>query len=137
MRHDDSRPEDDDDAEVVDALPVSPEEPARRASAPRATGHGPVTVQDLPSDAMRGPAGVPAPFVRTGGVVPARTVPVAQAAAVAATGFAAGAVTAAVVRGLTKRHAVKAAGRRGGRGGLPVVGSRSFLVDVHLLGPRD
>lgn len=99
-----------DDAEVVDALPVW-------------TGEEPRV--NPPATPLRDPV-----------VAPARTVPVAQAAAVAATGFAAGAVTAAVVRRLTKRRAVKSAARRGPKG-LPVVGSRSFLVDVHLLGPKD
>lgn len=98
-----------DDVEVVDALPVwTGEEP--RVSPP-------------------------ATPMREASAAPVRTVPVAQAAAVAATGFAAGAVTAAVVRQVTKRRSVKAA--RKGPKGLPVVGSRSFLVDVHLLGPKD
>lgn len=61
---------------------------------------------------------------------------VAQAAAVAATGFAAGAVTAAVVR----RHRVRKSARRRRKETTrlgEVVGSRSFLVDVHLLASRD
>jgi hypothetical protein len=70
-------------------------------------------------------------------VAPARaSMPVvAQAAAVAATGFAPGAVTAAVVRRARARRTVKAARRR--QPALPVLGTRSFLVDVHLLGSRD
>ncbi len=57
-----------------------------------------------------------------------------QAAAVAATGFVAGAVTvfaARQARGARRR-------RRARRAQLPVtvVASRSFLVDVHLLAPR-
>jgi hypothetical protein len=59
---------------------------------------------------------------------------VAQAAAVAATGFAAGAVTAAVIR----HHRVKKAVKRRRKDTTrlaEVVGSRSFLVDVHLLSP--
>ena len=58
-------------------------------------------------------------------VVPAR-----QAAALAATGFVAGAATVAVVnrrRGLPRR-------KRRRKGGLgEIVASNSFLVDVHLL----
>ncbi|MCW3011088.1 MAG: hypothetical protein JWO90_1492 [Solirubrobacterales bacterium] len=101
----------DDDAEVVDALPVPAHEPLRQP---------------------------PPPLVREPvALAPARTVPVAQAAAVAATGFAAGAVTAAVVRCVGKRRAGKAAVRRSTRHGLPIAGTRSFLVDVHLLGPKD
>ena len=59
-----------------------------------------------------------------------------QAAAVAVTGFAVGAVTAVA---LGRRRTRKAAKRSNGRRGLEkgVVASRSFLVDVHLLGPRD
>lgn len=101
----------DDDVEVVDALPV----PA---------GEGPRSTPPPPS------------LVREPAPLPARTVPVAQAAVVAATGFAAGALTAAVVRGVTKRHAVKAATKRQAKNGLPVIGTRRFLVDVHLLGPK-
>ena len=51
----------------------------------------------------------------------------AQAAAVAATSFVAGAGLAAVVRG---RKARKIARRRKN---LPIVATRSFLIDVHLL----
>lgn len=60
--------------------------------------------------------------------------PAVQAAAVAATGFVAGAATIALLR----RHATRKVARtklaaRRGPGGLPIVGSRSFLVDVHLI----
>ena len=55
-----------------------------------------------------------------------------QAAAVAATSFAAGVATVAVVRARKIRRA-----RRRARAIPPIVASRSFLVDVHLLGPRD
>ena len=59
-----------------------------------------------------------------------------QAAAMAATGFVAGAATLAVARRARSRRTSKkvVARRPAGRGGLPVVASRSFLVDVHLLG---
>jgi hypothetical protein len=56
-----------------------------------------------------------------------------QAAAVAATSFAAGIATVALARA----HKVRRARRRAQRTIAPVVASRSFLVDVHLLGPRD
>jgi hypothetical protein len=55
-----------------------------------------------------------------------------QAAAVAATSFAAGVATVAVVRARKVRKE-----RRRARAMAPIVASRSFLVDVHLLGPRD
>jgi hypothetical protein len=50
-----------------------------------------------------------------------------QAAAVATAGFAAGMVTVAAVR----RRQVRKAARKGPIG--KIVGSRSFLVDVHVL----
>lgn len=50
-----------------------------------------------------------------------------QAAAVATAGFAAGMVTVAAVR----RRQVRKAAKRGPLG--KIVGSRSFLVDVHVL----
>jgi len=66
------------------------------------------------------------------------SLPAVQAAAAAATGFVAGAATVALVK---RRHARKLAGT--GRGGprravdmLPIVGSRSFLVDVHVIGKQ-
>jgi hypothetical protein len=61
---------------------------------------------------------------------------VAQAAAVAATGFAAGAMTAAMVRAARSRRAVKPR-RRPAQLGPEVVATRSFLIDVHVLAPRD
>jgi hypothetical protein len=64
---------------------------------------------------------------------PAGQVVVRQAAAVAATSFAAGVATVAIARA----HKVRRARRRARRAMGPVVASRSFLVDVHLLGPRD
>jgi hypothetical protein len=64
---------------------------------------------------------------------PPGQVVVRQAAAVAATSFAAGVATVAIARA-TK---VRRARRRTRRALGPVVASRTFLVDVHLLGPRD
>jgi hypothetical protein len=59
-------------------------------------------------------------------------VPAVQAAALAATGFVAGAATAAVVarrRGKPSRRR-----RKKGKGAIgEIVGSNSFLVDVHLV----
>jgi hypothetical protein len=55
-----------------------------------------------------------------------------QAAAVAATSFAAGVATVAVVRARKVRKE-----RRRARAVAPIIASRSFLVDVHLLGQRD
>lgn len=64
-----------------------------------------------------------------------RATPGVQAAAVAAGGFVAG----AAVVGLARRRAAPSGrrlGRRRGREqGLPIVASRSLLVDLHLLAP--
>jgi hypothetical protein len=64
-------------------------------------------------------------------IVPA-ALPAVQAAAVAATGFVAGAATLALVRRHGARKLARVTSRRG-VGGLPIVGTRSFLVDVHLI----
>ena len=58
--------------------------------------------------------------------------PAVQAAAVAATGFVAGAATLALVRRHSARKSARVSARRNA-GGLPIVGTRSFLVDVHLI----
>jgi hypothetical protein len=61
--------------------------------------------------------------------------PTVQAAAAAATGFVAGAATVALVRRHSARKLARAQRRVPRRpvDMLPVVGSRTFLVDVHLL----
>jgi hypothetical protein len=95
-----------DEAEVVDALPV-------------------------PEGAPAGEVPAPAPTAPRGGLVTAGPVAV-QAAAMAVTGFAAGAATVAVVRRRRARKALR--GRRKDRKALGEVrASRSFLVDIHLL----
>jgi hypothetical protein len=94
-----------DEAEVVDAVPVP--EPGEI------------------------PAPTPAPLGARGGLVVAAPVAV-QAAAVAVTGFAAGAATVAVVRRHRARKVLKA--RRKDRKALGEVrATRSFLLDIHLL----
>jgi hypothetical protein len=64
-----------------------------------------------------------------------QTLPAVQAAAAAATGFVAGAATVALVRRRSARKLARAqrAAPRRPLDMLPVVGSRTFLVDVHLL----
>lgn len=62
------------------------------------------------------------------------SLPAVQAAAAAATGFVAGAATIALFR----RHSARRLSRarfssQRGANGLPIVGTRSFLVDVHLI----
>jgi hypothetical protein len=61
---------------------------------------------------------------------------VKQAAAVAATSFAAGVVTVAAVRGMRAVSARRRSRRKAGQL-APVLATRSFLIDVHLLGSRD
>lgn len=66
-----------------------------------------------------------------------RSAPAIQAAAVAAGGFVAGAAVVGLARRRRSRDRVASRGReRRGKGGdrLQIVGSRSLLVDVHLLG---
>jgi hypothetical protein len=58
--------------------------------------------------------------------------PAVQAAAAAATGFVAGAATLVLVRRHSARKLARVSARRNA-GGLPIVGTRSFLVDVHLI----
>jgi hypothetical protein len=71
------------------------------------------------------PAPVPEP------VRPAQ-VPAVQAAALAATGFVAGAATVAVVA--RRRSRVTRRRRKKGKGAIgEIVSSNSFLVDVHLI----
>jgi hypothetical protein len=63
-------------------------------------------------------------------IEPARPlVPARQAAALAATGFVAGAATVAVVQ----RRRARPRRRRKARGLGEIVASNSFLVDVHLI----
>ena len=66
----------------------------------------------------------------------AGVVVVRQAAAVAATSFAAGVVTVAAVRAGRAVRAKRRARRRASHL-PPVLATRSFLIDVHLLGSRD
>jgi hypothetical protein len=114
-RHHDDTPEP--EAEILDAVVVDEREEPQPRDPPHTSA--PVVVSDAHAP------------------LPARSLPVARAAAVAVSGFAAGAVVAAVVQGVGKRRAVKAAARKRDARGLPVLGTRSFLVDVHLLGGKD
>jgi pyridoxal biosynthesis lyase PdxS len=60
-------------------------------------------------------------------------VPAVQAAALAATGFVAGAATVAVVSRRRNRGALKRRKKKKGGAIGEIVSSNSFLVDVHLL----
>ena len=84
---------------------------------------------------------------------PGAMIPAVQAAAVAAGGFVAGAALVGIAHRRQRRSPALTKGRRAGkslaggkraRRGAPtagelvqIVGSRSLLVDVHLLGGRD
>jgi hypothetical protein len=62
--------------------------------------------------------------------------PTVQAAAAAATGFVAGAATLVLMR----RHATRKLARsrlRRGMDALPIAGTRSFLIDIHLIGKHE
>jgi hypothetical protein len=61
--------------------------------------------------------------------------PTVQAAAVAATGFVAGAATVALMMRRSARRLARAqGGALRGPQGLPISGTRTFLVHVHVLG---
>jgi hypothetical protein len=62
--------------------------------------------------------------------------PAVQTAAAMATGFLAGAATFALVKRHSTRKAIRAARSAPRRPAdmLPIVGSRTFLVDIHLVG---
>lgn len=116
------------DTEEIDAIPVL-------------AGEGPVLVPQAPLPA------IPRNAV-SHSLVSLRATPAVQAAAVAAGGFVAGAAMVGLAR--RRRGGLDRRGRRvsrttgGGRRGkgaahgagelLQIVGSRSLLVDVHLLG---
>jgi hypothetical protein len=64
------------------------------------------------------------------------SLPAVQAAAAAATGFVAGAATLALVRRRAARKLARSRSvPRRAVDMLPIVGSRTFLVDVHLIKP--
>ncbi|MDX6698009.1 MAG: hypothetical protein QOE65_1406 [Solirubrobacteraceae bacterium] len=71
----------------------------------------------------------------SGELVRAMPSPAVQAAAVAATGFVAGAATVALARRRAARRAMPSRRKRGRKRGelIDVAASRSFLVDIHLL----
>ena len=69
--------------------------------------------------------------------VPRRQLPAVQAAAVAATGFVAGAATVVAISRHVSRSRAPVKRRRKRDAGpevMSVLGTRSFLLDVHLLG---
>lgn len=115
---------------------MTPEDPPERGDG----GDRGVALQVLVEDAdvvySQPLAGALSADWRSAGAV----LPAVQAAAVAAGGFVAGAAVVGLVHRRQRRSGAIAKARRGaGRGGragelVQVLGSRSFLVDVHLLG---
>jgi hypothetical protein len=108
--------------------PVAMTEPAEAAAEP-----APDLVE--PEETVDG-VPVLAAEVRALEPIARRQLPAVQAAAVAATGFVAGAATVvAISRHVSRRSRLPRRRRRNaGAETLSVVGTRSFLVDVHLLG---
>lgn len=106
-------------SEVIDGTVEGDEEQAPVSPVDHPDVQAPLTGHTVTS---RAPAG---DLVRT------------QAAAVAVTGFAVGAVTAVALSRRRTRKAAKRAPNKRGLQNTGVVASRSFLVDVHLLGHKD
>lgn len=126
------------------------------AHEPAAAADGPAEEEEeevLDAVLVEQPRIVPSPSV-AGGALERRAsvIPAVQAAAVAAGGFVAGAAVVGLVQHRQRRALSAAKGRRGagrlGRGAsrraaagagevVQIVGSRSLLVDVHLLGGAD
>ncbi|MCP9491584.1 MAG: hypothetical protein MSC31_17175 [Solirubrobacteraceae bacterium MAG38_C4-C5] len=90
-----------------------------------------VEPQRLPAAPVEEVDGELADRPATGGALAQPTVQ--AAAAVAATSFVAGLATIAAWKA---RHTRRARRRQRARGLGPIVSSRSFLVDVHVLGQR-
>jgi hypothetical protein len=113
--------------------PMSRPEPTQNGSAPIVDAD---VVDDLegPVAAEETVEGVPVlAEVRAVQSHPPVSLPTVQAAAVAATGFVAGAATLALVRRHSARKLARSRQPRRALDALPIVGSRSFLVDVHLI----
>ena len=92
------------------------------------------TSQEMPARAEETVQGVPV-LAEVRAIQPhtSSSLPAVQAAAVAATGFVAGAATLALVRRHSARKLARTRQSRRALDTLPIVGSRSFLVDVHLI----
>jgi hypothetical protein len=62
--------------------------------------------------------------------------PAVQTVAAAATGFVAGAATLALARHRSTRRLARTTVRRRAVDALPIVGTRSFLIDIHMIRPE-
>lgn len=106
----------DDEEEAVDGEPVLDDDGPAASSLSAASG----ALAPLATDRF--------------GLVPAAS-PAVQAVAAAATGFVAGAATLAIARRRSTRKLTRSSARRRGSDALPIIGTRSFLIDVHMLRP--
>jgi hypothetical protein len=110
---------------MTEEPPINGEQPQRDGEQPQHDENGVETVDGLPVVAE----------VRAIERVSPTSLPAVHAAAAAATGFVAGAATLALVRRRSARKLARArSGPRRAVDMLPIVGSRTFLVDVHLIG---
>jgi hypothetical protein len=110
-------------SEPVDAYVV--EDPGAPADEVEETVDGEPVLDDAP-----GPL---SPVAAPAAALAAVASPAVQAVAAAATGFVAGAATLAIVRHRESRRSTRAVVRRRAADALPIVGTRSFLIDVHML----
>jgi hypothetical protein len=123
------------DAEVVEELqqPAGAEEAVEGMPVPAGAEEA-VEGMPVPAGAEEAVEGMPVLSELRTVVTPAPVVlPAVQAAAVAATGFVAGAATLALVKRHSARKLARTRQSRRALEALPIVGSRSFLVDVHLI----
>jgi hypothetical protein len=121
---------------MFDGLEATPEAVAPEPVAPvEGAGAPPVetTISAAPEETVEETVdGVPVlADVRPIARVSPAALPAVQAAAAAATGFVAGAATLALVKRRSARRLTRA--QRRPVDGLPIVASRTFLVDVHVI----
>jgi hypothetical protein len=102
-----------------------------------------IVVDDVLEDAVDGepvfddpPHQEPSVVPSLGAALAPVATPAVQAAAAAATGFVAGAATLAIARRASSRRVSRSAVRRRADA-LPIVGTRSFLIDIHMLRPGE
>jgi hypothetical protein len=76
------------------------------------------------------------PVRRAASELAATASPAVQTAAAAATGFVAGAATLALARRRATRKLARTSVRRRAADALPIVGTRSFLIDIHMIRPE-
>lgn len=114
------------DTDPLDEIEVVTAEPVIDGSGPVPARPGAAVADAAPPSGARG-----------GALQALRASPVAvQAAAAAATGIAAGAMTTALVRAARGRRGPARTRRLGRKDGVDVLETRTYVVDVHLVGRR-